>query len=129
MKYIERLYIFNYGGPIAVLEIEDTKIKITTQFADRNMIEGMAFVASLIQKYKDLKFFNMKNYVGYLGKTYIAIAYINKTRFAASVLGELRRIVLRLDLIGDAPVDYLVKLVVHSLYASSGGNKYHIVYQ
>jgi len=128
--YVYRLYIFNYGAPIAIIQFESSENRVTvfTKFTDSGLIEGMAIVASLIKKFHDRKMFVVKDYVGYMGKKYIVIGMPIKPIFSPSILGFLRKLALKLDSIGDAPVQIIARLAIREILGNKS-NKYRIVFK
>jgi len=108
------------------MNFQKDTVNIITRFEDDKLLEGMAVVASLIRKFHDKKMFVLKDYVGYMGEKYIAVAVPEKTRFTPSILGLLRKIVLKLDLIGDVPVSTLARIAINELFGSEE-DRYKIV--
>lgn len=102
-------------------------INVITRFDDRKLIEGMAVVASSIKKFHDRAIISVKNYIGYIGKHYIASGVPRKEKFAPSILGVLRRIAIRLDKVGDAPISLLSKIAMREII-KNGLSQYRVRY-
>jgi len=124
LQHIKRLYIFNYGAPIAVIYIDNDAKRITvyTKFEDNEMIKGMVTVASLIKKYHSQKFFTIRYYTGYMGQEYIAVAHTRNPLFLPPIFGFLMRLTKKLDDIGTATVNYVVNIAIEAINAENGGN-------
>lgn len=124
------MYIFNYGAPIAIINVDDDhkRIIVYTDFNDSEIIKGMATVASLIRKYNTLKFFILKNYTGYMGKEYIAVAYTDNPIYSPSIFGFLMRMIRKLDEKGLATVSYVVNMVLETL-KKENGKDFKIIYK
>jgi len=120
---LKRLYVFNYGGPIFVIQINKSKIRIFTRMNHKALLEGMAIVANLVRRYANDKVFVKPPYVGFFGKNYILVGRVTRDRFAAPALGLIRRIVLKLDEFGDLPTDYLIRIVLDQMPEK---NKYRV---
>ena len=122
LQHINRLYIFNYGAPIAVIHIDNNtkRLIVYTKFNDEELIKGMATVASLIKKYHSQKFFTIKHYTGYMGQEYIAVAYTNNPLFSPPIFGFLMRLTKRLDSVGAVTVNYVVNEAIKALNAENG---------
>ncbi|MHA1616961.1 MAG: hypothetical protein ACTSX9_06640 [Candidatus Njordarchaeales archaeon] len=122
-ELIQRLYVFTYGGPIFVISINGDKMRIYTNLGDKNILEGMAIVANLVRRYAKDKIFVRTPYVGFFGDHYILVARVSRERFLPSALGLLRKIVQKLDSLGDLPTDYLIRVVLENI---PNRNKYRI---
>ncbi len=115
MKGLELLYIFDYGGPILVISFNNGYARIFRKFNDSNIINGMATVAGLLRRVKGTKFFAVNRYVGYLGKHFIGVGFVNDVRYRVFVIGFLKRLISKLDNIGISMIDLIVEKTIDHL--------------
>jgi len=109
------LYIFDYGGPILVISFSDNQAKIFRKFNDDNIINGMATVAGLLHRVKDTKFFAISRFVGYLGKHFIGVGFVNDIKYRVFIIGFLKRLISEIDSIGVSIIDLIVEKTINHL--------------
>ena len=61
------------------------------------------------------KFFSTPNYIGYFGKHYIGVVYVTNAGYAAFILVFLRKLILKLDFMGEAFVEIVAKIFLAEL--------------
>ncbi len=115
MKGLETLYIFDYGGPILVIVFDDGEVRIYKKFNDSNLVNGMAAVAGLLKRVQGTKFFTVSRYVGFFGRYFIGVGFINDIDYRVFVLGFLKRLISSLDDIHVSIVDLIVETTIKHL--------------
>jgi len=127
IKYIERFYIFDYGGPIVVIHIKDQGLIVYKSFSDEKLIKGMAVVANLLKRFHGEKFFMYSKYVGVFGWKFIIVCYLIDTRYSAFVLGYIKRLIRELDKIDEIFPDMVIKTIVSKFRKSFGFRKLIVI--
>mgnify|MGYP000079451071 CR=1 FL=1 len=115
MNALSRLYIFDYGGPVIAVYVEDDSVVVYRNFTDEKLLQGMATVAMLLRRFRGVKFFSWSNYVGYFGRNFIGVGYISHIKYGVFVLGFIRRLVSRLDAIEATFVDQVIRIVLDEI--------------
>ena len=114
-KFIERVYVFNYGGPLFLVSINEGSVHIRTNLGDEKIVRGMAIVADLIRRYSNQKIFVRTPYVGFFSNNYIVVTKVTRERFIGPAIGFTKRVANELDKLGDVPTNYLIKEILKHL--------------
>ena len=108
---LNRVFIFDYGALIALIKV-DTEVKkvlIYTKLTDSELIRSMEVVARLIRRYRGQKTFKFERFIGIFGENYIVIGKLKEPRLAAPGFGFLLKLLQKIDSLGPAPIDMVIK--------------------
>ncbi|MGQ4895140.1 MAG: hypothetical protein ACP6IQ_11015 [Candidatus Njordarchaeia archaeon] len=113
--FIEKIYVFNYGSLLAVLELTSNKIRVITNF-DTNMLgKSMNLLARLMLAYQDRNSFQFGNYAGMFGREYVVIIKFTKKRFSPAAVGIARRLIKLIDDEGLLEIQIIIERIVKFL--------------
>ena len=104
---IEKIYIFNYGSLIALLEFHNNHVEIKTSFDSESLGHSMDLLARLMLAHNNStrKHFHLNRFAGSFGREYIVLIKHDSPRQSASILGLARKLANELDKLDIMDVD------------------------